>query len=54
MAETFQSRGHRIVFSCDQSFKGYFMKRGFEEEIIEKELSPEEERDRAGARIKHH
>ena len=54
VAETLQSRGHRIVFTCDQSFKGYFIKRGFEEEIIEKELSPEEERDRAGARIKHH
>ena len=52
VAETLKSRGHRIVFAVDQSFKGYFTKRGFEEEIIEKQLSPEEERDPSGFFIK--
>ena len=54
VAETLQLRGHRSVFTCDQSFKGYFIKRGFQEEIIEKELSPEEQRDPSAFFIKHH
>ena len=52
VAETLQSRGHRIVFATDESFKGKFIKRGFEEEIIEKQLSPEEQRDPSGFFIK--
>ena len=52
VAETLQSRGHRIIFAVDQSFKGQFINRGFEEEIIEKQLSSEEQQDPAGFFIK--
>ena len=54
VAETLQSSGHRIVFATDQSFNGQFIKRGFDEEIIEKQLSPEEQRDPSAFFIKHH
>ena len=52
VAETMHSRGHRIVFAVDQSFKGQFIKRGFEEEMIEKQLSLEEQRNPSGKTIK--
>ena len=42
VAETLQARGHQIIFAFDQSFKGKFIKRGFQEEIVEKEMSEEE------------
>ena len=45
IAEILHSRGHRIIFAVDQSFKGKFIQRGFEEEIVEKELNEEEKRD---------
>ena len=37
VAEMLHARGHRIIFAFDQSFKGKLVKKGFEEEIIEKE-----------------
>ena len=52
IAETLQSRGHRIVFVVDQSFKGKFIKRGFEEETVEKPMTEEEVRDPSGYFIK--
>ena len=45
IAEVLQSRGHRIVFAVDQSFKGGFIKKGFQEFIVEKEMTEEEQRD---------
>ena len=45
IAEVLQSRGHRIIFAVDQSFKGRFIEKGFQEEIVEKELTEEEKRD---------
>ena len=42
IAETLRSRGHRIIFAVDQSYKGRLIKRGFEEEIVEKQISEEE------------
>ena len=44
VAEQLHYRGHQIVFAINQSFKGHFIKRGFEEEIIEEELISEEQR----------
>ena len=48
IGEILKSRGHRIIFAVDQSFKGMLIRRGFEEEIIEKELTEEERRDPSG------
>lgn len=48
VAEPLHFRGHQIVFAVDQSFKGYFKRQGFREEIIEKDLSPEDQRDPGG------
>ena len=48
VAETLQARGHRIIFAFDQSFKGKMIKRGFEEEIVEKEMSEEERNNPSG------
>ena len=48
IGEILLSRGHRIIFAVDQTFKGMFIKRGFEEEIIEKELTEEERQDPSG------
>ena len=42
VAEILQSRGHRIVFMVNQSFKGAFIKRGFQEEIVEQEVNQQE------------
>ena len=52
IAETLYSRGHRIVFAIDQSFKGRLIKRGFEEEIVEKSMTEEEVIDPSGYFIK--
>ena len=48
VAEMLQSRGHRIIFAVDQSFKGKLVKRGFEEEIIEKKMTEEERNNPSG------
>ena len=48
VAETLQARGHQIIFAFDQSFKGRLVKRGFQEEIIEKEMSEEERNNPSG------
>ena len=45
VAEPLHFCGHQIVFAVDQSFKDYFKKQGFREEIIGKELSSVEQRD---------
>ena len=52
VAETLQSCGHRIIFAVDQSFKGLFNKRGFQEEIIDKQMTEQEQRDPSGYLIK--
>ena len=52
IAETLYSRGHRIVFAVDQSYKGRLIKRGFEEEIVSKPMTEEEVRDPSGYFIK--
>ena len=39
VAEILSSRGHTIVFMVNQSFKGAFIKRGFQEEIIERDVN---------------
>ena len=41
IAEILQSRGHRIIFAVNKIYKGKFIERGFEEEIIEKESETE-------------
>ena len=45
IAEVLKSRGHRIVFAVDQSFKGRLIQIGFEEQIVEKEMTDEEQLD---------
>ena len=52
VAEILESRGHRIVFMVNQSFKGAFVKRGFEEEIVERDVNEEEKCDPLGYMIK--
>ena len=51
VAETLQARGHRIIFAFDQSFKGKLIKRGFQENIIEKEMTEEERNNPSGNMI---
>ena len=45
IAEVLNSRGHRIVFAVDQSFKGRLIQKGFEEQIVEKEMTQQEQLD---------
>ena len=52
VAETLQSRGHRIIFAVDQSFKGLFNRKGFQEELIEKQMTEQEAHDPSGYLIK--
>ena len=48
VAEILQARGHQIIFAFDQSFKGRLVKRGFQEKIIEKEMTEEERNNPSG------